>query len=68
VIKQLTSGYLINTDKHLNYQVLQAIMLFVAYSKFSYWHKKNKKQSIENVRKYLLIYKELKNKDYIPTS
>ncbi len=55
VSEQLVSGYFSGNTETLNTKVLQASILFIAHTKFKYWHQTNKMQCIENVKNYLEV-------------
>lgn len=49
--EQLKQGYF--SSKQSDTQALQAAIIFNAYWKFKYWHRKNKISQMDNVRQYL---------------
>lgn len=57
--KQLIDGYF-GEDKDLyNPKILQCAILFISYTKFAYWHKKDKLIAIDSVKRYLIENKNL---------
>ena len=52
-INQLIQGYFSDNNQAVDSKVLKAFVLFIAYTKFSYWHKTNRIQPMENVKNYL---------------
>lgn len=57
--EQLISGYF-GEDKDLyNPKILQCAILFISYTKFALWHKKDKLIAMDSVKRYLIENKNL---------
>jgi len=51
--KQIIDGYFANNKDEYNKEILDASLLFIAYTKFPYWNKKNKIKEMDVVKSYL---------------
>lgn len=53
VAEQIIDGYFKSKKQEYNKEILKYSLLFAAYTKFPYWHKKNKTKQIDFVKDYI---------------